>query len=331
MFSHHDSIAKHNFESIISEIKASSNPDSLKKNNKHNLSLLQVAAREGSIELALWLLYSGSEIDKTSFGVAHDNEDALILQNAQKTPLYYAVERHHFLLASILLVCGADKNKAIQLAERFNQQDVKEKLQSLTFQKHIKYALLVWTIVNFHKSYEFHLLDAIFHAKPSQEEKEIASDELSQFITLAAYLKNDAIAKYLGRRTKVKFDPAIPTAGYWAAINNLNGCYDALCQDEYGAVLTLRQLKFNSVFNQYYNKLTAAQKDRFHKTKLDIIVENHTLTEKQMDIYRESQAANKDQILSYDADLNDCYAVIQHAFQRQDFVALLEMKNIRSS
>lgn len=136
MFQHHTRYPLHRalehnhpelVESYLKELK--SDPKELcNRTNHRGLTALQMAAMEGHKHVIRSLLFAGADINKTS---EIKDEDPEAEKNAQKSPLYLAVERGHKLLAQFLLLLGADKNAAIAKAKQFQQQHVLEELDKL--------------------------------------------------------------------------------------------------------------------------------------------------------------------------------------------------------
>lgn len=228
------------------------------------LSLLQIAAREGQFDNVLKLLKAEANVDRY---INLQNRDDYIQQEAKKSALYFAIEREHHFIAGLLVLVGANVERAIATAEELNQIEIKRSLQQLTYQPAIMRAALVWAIKeNALSLFEMLLVSAkkmlegqhavyIDIQDEMEEQKSVlpssyaSKDAFSEMdiaglIEYACFKKKSLYAKRLLSliNGQVRRDIAILNAGYWAAVNVDQDLFNQVAPTDGDVAWTLFQL-----------------------------------------------------------------------------------------
>ncbi len=234
--------------------------------NERNLSLLQIAARDGQLDAVLELLTKGALVDQTM--ITNDSTD-YINQNSHKSALYFAVERRHFLIAKILLVAGANIDKANDVATHFNDDQVKQNLQGLSIDDVLLANIVIWAIDHDVKSFELgyntlfeNLLitikkQLIKNNDRKNDEEHKSEDDFSEshfavylesLIEYAAYKKSFTLLKTLLQLgNPCRYDIHIRNTYYWLALANSHSINELQDRD---IALGLYQLEIGGHFSE---------------------------------------------------------------------------------
>lgn len=317
------------------------------RDNESGCTLVQLSATRGFIESLLWLAYAGANLN-SSMPINNDEKQET-LHLSQELPLYSAVKNKHWLAAQILLICGADKNKSIALAEQAGQIEIQEALSQLKIDPIIFCAIIFWNIKNYHQDYTDRLLDKIkrqIHNDKLAGEHvvsiEMKSDSNSQ--VLLSQIENDlcglmelAMQKNLPDLTHILFsmnqhrarsDENCLTLAYWALFHDDEESYHLVNQDEKQVALTLRQLnRQEESYKRLINIAPTSQKKKYLSTQGHAFnAENIAIEQK--NILTEAMFANDTLNLFHfeeekDNDLNkDFLVALDVALKHKNFVAL---------
>ncbi|MDR3490482.1 MAG: hypothetical protein P4M12_00400 [Gammaproteobacteria bacterium] len=270
-------IKEHRPNTLIAELKAGFHTSEVNEIDALQMTALQNAAQNGMSESLLWLIASGAHIDQA---VRLHLDQQNVLEQAQKTPLYLALEYSQWFNAQILLSCGADKNKAIALALHCGDDIMVERLQSLTIDKYIMQSVLSWAVFHYQVKLGFKLLKRIekviskesiaapiplrqLDGEEKEESYSLASEaliphvvsretvSLNDMSTVLAGLiecamqKNiPALAAFLIRMNdgKIRSDRNIASLGFWEAKNSNHEIAAIIKNDSEQIVATLYQL-----------------------------------------------------------------------------------------
>ncbi len=115
-------------------------------------NLLQIAASKGNLYAVLWLIYGGLSPDGAE--EIPKNIANLSLSTKYKTPLFLAIENGHYLIAQVLIICGANKQKTHLIATKTLQNSVLSYLNSFKINKQIFCGLILWIINNPHPRFD---------------------------------------------------------------------------------------------------------------------------------------------------------------------------------
>lgn len=294
----HQLIASHDEKAVIQFLKDHPNHRDI-----HVLFPLTLAAREGVLNIVLSLIYAGADV----------NPDTL----NTKTPLYLALEYRHFLVAQVLMIYGANATAIHHTADQSEQKEVAYSLEKLKINPDIASATLLWAMKQFDEFTENQtalFMKALAHVNDS--------DILSGLIELAAQRNRSDLVTILLTKNKLRQDPAILTAGYWATIHAEQ---DQLPLTDEDKVIILRQLSAtgkDSQFEEYFKKCSQIIQDKFTETTAGEAKEDFSLPPKQKLIYQAARQGDATKIKLFRMQTEDCYAVAVYAFQKKNFVAL---------
>lgn len=172
-------LTEHRPHEVISYFKQMVDENALQETNSRNLTLLQLAAREGYVDAVLMLNYAGADVNQTA-EVKH--EDPFSKNQAESSAFYLAMQRGHKQVAEILLVCGADKSKAIECAQRDRNPKLAELISHATVSDTTLRYMLFWTV----KNYSQYDGDRLFEfLKPFCESNTRLDNDVSALIELA--------------------------------------------------------------------------------------------------------------------------------------------------
>lgn len=351
----HEFIIHQQPEKLIKHIRE--NPDYPRGEINHQgLTLLQLAAREGMIEVVLWLLYAGEEIDLVHAEYVSDNSRNM--RQAKKTPLYFSMEYQHSIVTQILLVCGADVNKVFSSAIELEQPEVKHMAKECKMTPMIKDAVLFWQTKNFHQNYQLKLLQNMqedFNKVNLIEEPDTgiglglglsssgtkmsisfasASTDISWFLRHMAFAaqKNQVAFFEMPILNEVKYDSDTLTPAYWAAVNNNEDLYHRLCagqeaetKDVLKEGITLYQLKAER--QEAFDKFVEKAEKKSQDVILDIEGNDSkpiksTLAKNVFHAYQAASRANEKEFFRLCKNHLDHGAVFLYAFQQRNFVAI---------
>ena len=152
----HEAIIKDNPAQVIQSIRKGG--INFNESNDQGLSLLQLAAKFGMLELSIWLLYADVKMEVEQ---EFKDEDKHILQEYRKSPIYLAMENGHLLVAQVLIACGANQHAASRLAREFNNFALEKSLQELKLSSSVIEALYYWSTVNYNDEYNTKLIERL--------------------------------------------------------------------------------------------------------------------------------------------------------------------------
>lgn len=164
------SLTEHRPHEVVSHFKKKMDEKALQETNSRALSLLQIAAREGYVDAVLMLIYAGATVDQTQ-EIKH--EDQFVMNQAESSAFYLAMQRGHLQVAEMLLVCGASKEHAIQCARRDQNHKLAEAISNLKVRETTLRYMLFWATKNYSKHYGNHLLNFL---KPDPKELKVCAD-----------------------------------------------------------------------------------------------------------------------------------------------------------
>jgi|GEM_PF-2071929 len=173
----------------------------------NRLTPLQYAAYTGQLQVCLWLIGEGAEVD-------------VPLETCAITALYLALENGHYQVAELLCLCGASQEVVKQLAVSKGDLFIRDSLNQLNFKPH------EFIFLCLHHGYK----PRVIHLVLNYVAKHIASlgsEALQQWykssfnlLSLAIYLKQVQAIEALLTNESVKMDhPAdlnLRTPLYWA-------------------------------------------------------------------------------------------------------------------
>lgn len=150
------SLTEHRPHEVVSHFKKKMDEKALQETNSRALSLLQIAAREGYVDAVLMLIYAGATVDQTQ-EIKH--EDQFVMNQAESSAFYLAMQRGHLQVAEMLLVCGASKEHAIQCARRDQNHKLAEAISNLKVSETTVRYMLFWTVRNNSQHYSDRLFN----------------------------------------------------------------------------------------------------------------------------------------------------------------------------
>lgn len=332
----------HNPEAMIQTLKEARGP--LLKNTKERYPALQIAAREGMLSAALWLLNAGAPVDQAQEETKREGRLLLSEQDKQKSPLYLAAERGHTLLAKALLVFGADKKQALDFAEVVKQPEgsalkvqadtTKTRLtHKLNLTKEDVHIFFFWAVCNYKKEYGFALIDKLLLSLSSLE---LNKPELHKFIgsmlELAAYHDQVDIVKHLlaGRELAQEH---MSTAGYWAVVNNNLEIFSCTCKDEATKTRALKLVRTHRSdidITPYLSELSQSVQQTVFNDLVPIALPVGLSSNLKI-IYKEAVLSrdNKNlKTLSKLLRVNDAFVLLDKLFSEQKYLALQKLFSV---
>lgn len=352
----HKALLEHRPNDVIEEIHDNSSPNfNFAQQDSNGRNLLQLAASRGFVQAVLWGAYAKVPIN-ASQEIKHQNTNHH-LQESEKTPLYLAVEHGHWLIAQILLILGADKNKTLDLARKANNLEVLNTLNQLHIDHDVFRAVLYWIVNNHHPVYGNNLLNLI---KPQiaitethklqieNDEKSVSEkvhlitideekihdqvplpsiqNDLYGIIELAAQKNLTHLVSGLFEiNNQIRTDPSYATLGYWAAKNDNTEMYNLILKNDEHVFLTLQQLDEMSTqdnFGKFFALSSKEQQDTF--LNLDEDRHEEKMPKKQAKIFTQAKFAEDRKLKHFKHnELNRNYfAVLDFIFESRNFVAL---------
>lgn len=147
----HNAIEYHDYKGFLERlneknVENNAYPD---ERNLSGLFPLQLAAREGMIAPALYLLSRHWNVDRVNTQPIFYHE--LLRRQTQKTPFYTALQNGHFLLAEIFLALGASKDTAQKTADDFKEKEMDFLLKNIQLTRSTLIAILFWAMQNYKK------------------------------------------------------------------------------------------------------------------------------------------------------------------------------------
>jgi len=293
-----------------------------------DFTILQLAAREGRLNTVIELIALNEKIDEIDW----NEEKVTIAKQSHKTPFLLAVEYGHLYLAEVLLALGADKKLAIEIAETFNQRDIAKQIEKMELRPHIVCALAFW-IVN----KEFNDLTAgqktriLEQLKPQLQRVDIDGTICNGLIELSLQTKEYSLARNLlslRPNQTLRANPAIRTAGYWAAklaVNTASFNPNDFFTNDDAFLIMLQQLQADNHKDAVKHCLrlaTETVKAEFEKQPQLELKSDAVLTETQEFIYN---LAAKGDIFAVDLfapTRENSITILRHALEKKNFVAI---------
>lgn len=334
----HDFIINHQPDKLIKYIQE--NPNYFRgARNQQGLTLLQLAAREGMVDVVLWLLYAGEEVDLTN--EEHESDNARNIKQAKKTPLYFAIEYQHTLVTQILLVLGAGLEKVSVSAFELEEKEMERLSEFSNVSSSIIDAILFWQVKNFHVDFQGALFekmnleqaDGLFAERGLGEQGaridiSLGGSRPSWLLGHMAFAAKKNRTSFFDNQifNDIEYDPDSLTPAYWAAVNANEVLYDHLCQgDSLKEGTSLYQLKLERqpAFDRFIEK---AEK-KSQSVGLDLEYKNtmSPIANIPKNIFLAYQAAARSDNKEYQRicrNFDDQCDVLVYAFNCRDFVAL---------
>lgn len=205
--------------------------DEINKTDDQGLSLLQIAAREGQFENVMQLLEKGADVNHVT---VINNSTPLINKNSRKSALYFAIESHHYSIADLLVIAGADIGVTISIATELGDQAVVDKLHQLKINCSLLKAIMirVCEINEVHALLLNNLMATLLKVinsrhEEAEERKEndeednngITQQDVASFMEFAAYSNAfDRLEMLMQLGIPLRCHPGIRNVAYWLAI-----------------------------------------------------------------------------------------------------------------
>ncbi len=235
----------------------------INETNESGLTFLQIAAREGLVQVVLHLLNEQASVDKTT-DLEHENP--LVREQAAATPLYLAVENGHYLIADILLVAGANKENALEFAYKIRRSDIAKQLENFSIDYNVIRGLLYWGITQGEHLLKLALIQLNLNIQNIKFDKAFKRDIVG-LIELACKLNHEKVViELLKLKPICRNELHIRTAAYWAEINNNSNLHSLLCRHDMDRAVVLYQLFIHNQENKFFNYLkdsSKAARDQF--------------------------------------------------------------------
>lgn len=328
------------------------NKDILSQANRRGLTLLQIAARDNLIDVAIMLLYAGAQVDQTS---DLNSSNAYLTQQAKASPLFLAMERGHIQLAEILFVFHANKKKALALASK--NQELFNAISDLTLSKTTINELLYWGTKRYNPSFKNRLFD---HLTPfiktksfstgcdnkdvketKKAEEHYLQDEISSLIELAAYENKQETVEALLKLGNHRDSSRYLTAAYWACYHKNESLFEILAINNPEAAATgiLQLLAYapqhffeaRQTLKNKSNTLVWAKKVSEHLQSL-LMHSNGTLPSESL--------SSENAIINYrllsrnafeikDMTVETAYEIADYAARKKQFIVLSNLLNMK--
>ena len=312
-----DNIVNQQSQKVIAELKLNHSTSFLDMPDKTGFTPLQLAAREGLVDVSLWLLVYGAQVNTIS---------ELLNSGIRCTALSLSASHGHLLISQILLAFGADKNAALNIAQLAADESCILRLRRLHLNEWIKNACLYFLIkntdiVNFTPMCEL-VKRQISHQK---------SIDAQRIVEYSLYFKNIKIAKsYLNNIAETHSDPVIMSAAYWS-IHNGDELFNDVCSNDNEWLLLLYQLYQNDKqkFANVFNKATNQVQSKFLQNSL-VMEDDRLLTTPQKHLYFAAAIkASREHLQNLCQNDEDYYAVMAYSFFKSNFVAILSLENLK--
>jgi hypothetical protein len=308
-FNLHNAIINH--QATAGFLKANFPFNYLEHENARGLRPLQLAAREGLLPVVLTLLAAAAEVN---IPFARYNTDVT-------SPLFFAAQNGHMLVAEIIMIFGGDKISA--LANATNYPEVHARLLNLQVAPSTVLAVLYWLIEESDNN-------AIFSRVLTKLSSTTSPSTLRPLLEFAVNKKRKEIAESIlafNPPTETVSDASQLCAGFWAVTKGVDIDLDMLCHNDAEKFLLLAQLEAKNEikhFNKVFTKFTAI-KDQY----IEHVPEQpqSVLTKRQQKIYYAAGAhLAAEDITQYFIDGNnlddDYYTVVNYAFKAKNYIAL---------
>jgi ankyrin repeat protein len=289
----------------------------------HGHPPLHLAAREGLLHPVIKLLLACATVDALS------NPNS----SNPRTPLYLAMEYGHPLIAQVLLIYGANKETAKEIARLENNIEILNEIEALQIDAEVLTHVLFQLLEKSTKATALYQIPAktLFTRIFTANRESLPLNTLRGLIELAyqtnTYCVSEEVLTLTGNTAVTNSDNEAYTAMFWCLVENamLHPLETNYLTSE-DALLTLHQLKIRGhedEFNEYLNNLPKSTQEKYLEYALNYHEPANHLTARENYLYTEAAKANDLTYLKkYKFLEQEISRVLDYAQQKNNLVAV---------